>query len=116
MSKTLASQVEALLARERVALLKGDFATLDSLAPLKESLFTDLVAATDAAADVAALRRIDRALGHNKSLLCAAIAGLRDGAARITVLQQAQDGFATYDRDGRAARLTRRSSGLEKKA
>jgi hypothetical protein len=102
----------ALLEDEAAAILAGDLAALDRLAPRKRALADDLLARTPPEADRAAL---GRSAERNARLLRAALAGVR--AARDSIAR-ARDGaaFDSYGKDGAAIRIAPARQSLERKA
>ena len=103
MSGPATMRLAALLAREKAALMTGDMAELGALVSPKREILEGLEAELSETGAPAALAELERDLAHVARLLEAALAGLREGQARAQALRAAREGFATYDRDGRAS-------------
>lgn len=94
----LLDRVEALLERERDALLSGTLDTLESIAAEKARLIAAL--ASRPGRDPARLARLARQAAQNQTLLEAALGGLRRAAARIAAHAAGPCGLDTYDASG----------------
>lgn len=108
------SALNALLDRERSALLSGDMTNVAALMAEKEHLVAR-VAALDPA-DQAAFDRLRRKLGRNGALLEGALAGLRAASRRLAELNDPAATGGTYDADGRRTEIAILAHRLEKRA
>lgn len=102
-----------ILARERDAILRGDFADLEHVAPLKEALLNKLA---ETPASPKELRALGVSLAHNQSLLAASIEGIKDVNQRINALKLSSEGFNTYGRHGETSHIGLGKKGFERKA
>lgn len=102
MSGQALMRLATLLAREKAALLSGDFAALGTLVEPKQDLLDALSKPSADTPSLDTIEALERDLAQTARLLEAALAGLRDGRARAEALRAARDGFATYDRDGQS--------------
>lgn len=89
--------LRAILARERAALMTGDYAHLNDFAEEKDRLLPQ-IAATRPSRD--ALGDLQRAMAANQALCAAALRGVRSAKARLDALAQVEATLTTYDRDG----------------
>lgn len=80
------------LMRERVALLEGDFDTLEKLEVEKAKLLSDVKVEVDDS--------LREAAEHNLTLLSAAADGITSARRRLSELRDAGNGFATYGANG----------------
>lgn len=90
--------LEDLIANERSAILKGDLDNLPGLLHEKERLMQVL-----SETDVASKERISRIqplIARNRSLLDAALAGMRAAMCRLGARQQVRRTLSTYDKTG----------------
>jgi len=90
--------LEDLLANERSAILKGDLDKLPGLLLEKERLMQAL-SETDAASK-ARISHIQPLIARNRSLLDAALAGMRAATCRLGTRQQLRRTLSTYDNNG----------------
>ena len=93
------AEIEALLQREREALLNGRLDLLEELARSKEQLAARLAQARPA--DRGVLERLHEGMMHNRMLLEAAASGIRAVAGRLTRKQSQSGNLKTYDAKGR---------------
>lgn len=107
------TELRSLLETETAAILAGDYALLDDLAPRKDQLFHELQQAPRAAAD---LRAISQMLARNRALLGAALKGISAARLRLTALKAVRDGLQVYDQSGRFAASTVTRPDLIRKA
>lgn len=91
--------LDALLERERAALLSGDLDRLPELLHEKTALI-DALAGLDAAAEPLPEALKEKAL-RNQALLDGALEGIRHVAGRIAALRRLRQSFETYDETGR---------------
>lgn len=109
-----ATALARLLEEERSAILSGRFADLEPLGLRKRDLLSALADSDEPAPTLA---RLGARVAQNQRLLAAAIAGLRDGARRLSAIREAAAGFRSYDRDGARADVTAAvRPGFERKA
>lgn len=92
------SALEALLEKERIALLDGDLDSVASLIARKEELVQELGVSVD---DTTQLAHLRREFDRNQVLLDSALSGIRRVASRFATLQRIRETLDTYDRDGR---------------
>lgn len=97
-TRTIAA-LDALLERERTALLDGDLELLVSQLEEKNALIDALNAAPDPA-DVALTGLREKVL-RNQALLDSALEGIRKVAARMSALHRVRRSLDTYDETGR---------------
>ncbi|MBW7921855.1 MAG: flagellar protein FlgN [Rubellimicrobium sp.] len=108
------AELENLLARERAALRDGRLDDIGVIGDLKHGAMARLERQPPDPATLAALRAL---AGRNARLLEAALAGLRDGAARLQAIRAASTGFHSYDGSGRTGRISGDGPrGLERRA
>lgn len=100
MRETAVIDLAALLDSENAAIIAGDYAALDALAPRKLQLFDALTGLQIPKAD---LRMIAGKLANNQSLLAAAIKGIGAARSRLAALRAVRDGLQVYDRSGQFA-------------
>lgn len=111
----LIAELRSLIARESQVIRSGSFDGLPGIAERKASLTEALTKATDAAtADGLAVLRTE--LEANGRLLAAALRGFADARARLLEIQGAGDRLDTYDRHGRAQRVTLGGGKVERRA
>ncbi|ATG48449.1 hypothetical protein [Celeribacter ethanolicus] len=108
-----ASALADLLDKEKAAILKGDFATLETLSKSKESLLS-LVAKSKT--PVVVLQDLKKRSEHNKRLLMASAKGLRTARERILSLRHQSRGFTAYGPAGKATEIERKSLTMKRKA
>ena len=95
----LEARVEALLARERSALLAGDLHAVGALAQEKEALAAELGRLGPDA--VASLRRLGATARRNQALLDGALQGIRRATSRLSAHRRLRGSMETYDPQGR---------------
>ncbi|MBR9841785.1 MAG: hypothetical protein GYB25_01375 [Rhodobacteraceae bacterium] len=107
--------LDMLLQREKRALLEGAFEDLIEIGTEKTRLLEALEAISPA--ERAPLKALHEAAGRNQTLLESALAGIRDVAARMTLLRQVRDSLQTYDAHGQKNEVYLATPGkLEKRA
>lgn len=112
---TIFEALDALLQREKRALLEGAFDDLVEIGEEKTRLLDALE--TISPIERAPLETLQEAAGRNQSLLESALAGIRDVAERMTLLRQVRDSLQTYDAYGHKSDVYLATSGkLEKRA
>lgn len=107
----IGDQIHALLDREHAALLAGDYASLQDIAPQKERLLTS-------EGNLAALgdpRDVMRKLDRNQTLLAMSISGIRSARGQVAAIGRQIAGFETYDRSGGKNMVGRAPSAVERK-
>lgn len=102
-----------LLDEERAALLRGDYADLDRLAPSKQKLLARI---GESALSEQNMQRVAHAVRRNQSLLAAAIDGMRAAKGRIDGMRQQRSSFSTYDKSGHRQLIDTKRSVVERKA
>lgn len=113
MPDAMIAKLEAVLTKEKAALLSGDFSAIDRLAPDKKSLFSKLAAHQP---DASALQRIAAQLNENQKHFAAAIEGVASARARLLALQHVQETLSVYDHSGRVDLVQNHHPAVEKKA
>ncbi len=93
------TELDALLERERVALLAGELDSLPGLFREKTKLI-DRLSGLDAAAGALPDALKQKAI-RNQALLDGALQGIRQVAGRIAALRRLRQSFETYDETGR---------------
>lgn len=100
---TLIRKLDALLDRERQALLDGDLEALAGMVEDKERLIDALNAADRAAEET--LAPVNDKVRRNQALLEQALSGIRSVARKLADIRQAKKSFDTYDRLGQRSRI-----------
>ena len=113
MPNAVIAKLGLLLEQEKLALLSGDFAVLDRIAPEKAALFSSLESLHP---DAVLLLRITAKLDENQMLLAAAIKGVASARDRLDALSHVQKTLSVYDHSGRVEFVPNRRPALEKKA
>ncbi len=93
--------LERLLEDERKLLLAGKMRELEAVAQEKRKLFDNL----DVGLSKPQLDILRQKSKINHRLYRSALEGLKAASARIAAVREAQNGFATYTRDGQSAQL-----------
>ncbi|SMY08243.1 hypothetical protein [Flavimaricola marinus] len=101
-----------LLDDERAALLRGDYADLDELAPSKQKLLARL---GEQALSERNMQRVAHAVRRNQALLAAAIDGMRAARGRMDGLRQQRSSFSTYDKSGQRQQVDAGRTVIERK-
>ncbi len=91
-------RLQALIAAERDALLKGDFVRIEELFEEKQSLSSVLEHSSVSADQIAPIRD---GLRRNQELFDHTLAGIRNVAARLGEMNRARKSIHTYDSHGR---------------
>lgn len=107
------SNLTELLARERAAVIKGDFGAIADLGPAKESLLKNL---DQMAADRDELAVVMADLTHNQTLLAAAINGISSAKDRLAALAKVRDGLNVYTQSGKLSHVQVKPPAVERKA
>ncbi len=94
----LFAALDALLTREKSALLDGDFEVLAEIGEEKARLLTALE--TLSPSDPAPLQALHEAAGRNQVLMESALSGIKDIANRMALLRRVRDSLQTYDAQG----------------
>ncbi|WP_026758033.1 hypothetical protein [Sediminimonas qiaohouensis] len=110
----LLDALEDLLIRERGALLKGDLERLPRLLSEKERLMHAL-SGLDAASQVR-IAQIRPLIARNRSLLDAALRGMRAAIRRIGTRQNARHTLRTYDDTGAHSTIGQVQHRLERRS
>jgi len=101
---SIEARLDALLARERAALLSGDLHVLGALAQEKETLATEL---GNMAPDLlAGARRLSETARRNQALLDGTLQGIRLATARLSAYRRLRGTMETYDPLGRKTTIT----------
>lgn len=95
--------LDALLERERNALIDGDLAAISELIEEKEGLL-DQIAALDGAGK-RGLEDLQGKAIRNQALLDSALRGIRNVASRFAALRKVRKSLETYDEKGRKTSL-----------
>ena len=95
---SLYDSLDALLDRERVALLAGDLASLEALATDKEMLFERL--ADGGGQERQQIETLRGKALRNQALLDSALRGIRAVANRFATLRRIRRSLETYDESG----------------
>lgn len=99
----LIDRIERVIARERDALLAGDYESLSDLAAEKLELGDKLEAlGSDGTAQ---LKTLAAALTRNERLLARAVDGVREAGDRLRQQAEARSTLQTYGRDGTGATI-----------
>lgn len=119
MSKTesarLLEEFDALLDRERAAVLAGDLDCIGELLEQKQALI-DALSATGVD-DRPRLNTLQAKVLRNQELLDSSLRGIKAVADRIQAVRKAREGLDTYDKAGRKKTIRSRSGGsLERRA
>ncbi|KPP89289.1 MAG: FlgN protein [Rhodobacteraceae bacterium HLUCCA08] len=99
----LVDRIERIIARERDALLSGDYASLSDLAAEKLELGDRLEAL--GADGTAQLKALAAALNRNERLLARAVDGVREAGDRLRQQAEARNALQTYGRDGKGSTI-----------
>lgn len=113
MHDSVTRDLSTLLEAEAGAIMAGQYAVIDDLAPRKAGLFDALHKQPPVPDD---LRRIAAQLARNKALLAAAIRGIGAARMRLANLRAVRDGLQVYDQTGRLAAVPVTRPDLVKKA
>ena len=105
------ARIEALLDRERRALLAGRVGEVEALIAARTALFDSL----DRSADPAALGALARRVRENADLARAAADGLRDALRRISEIRAASGPISSYSAAGAPVRIGARPGSYEHK-
>ncbi|MFC3612199.1 flagellar biosynthesis protein FlgN [Lutimaribacter marinistellae] len=107
--------LDALLEREKAALLAGDLSGLDGLTSEKEALILRINELGNLARGQ--VEALERKVGRNRDLIESAREGIRAVADRMAELRRIRQGLETYDRSGQKHRHpVRARAELEKRA
>lgn len=107
--------LDALLKREKRALLQGAFEDLADIGAAKTCLLEELEKLQPH--ERAPLEGLQEAVSNNQTLIENALAGIRDVAARMALLRQVRETLQTYDARGKKNEVYLPVSGkLEKRA
>jgi len=98
-TQNLFDELDDLLERERIALLKGDLEKIAALLSAKENLM-DKVSALDSA-KVAPLKGLQDKIARNQLLLDGALQGIRRASMRLATIRHIRRNLETYGEDGR---------------
>ncbi|MCH5375602.1 MAG: flagellar biosynthesis protein FlgN [Planctomycetes bacterium] len=113
--RILIAQLDALLDRERSALLNGDLESLATLTSDKEALMAQIDSSH--ALKPAHLETVHAKVTRNQALLNSALEGIRAVADRMADLRRVRQSLETYDKSGRRTEIrTRAGSSVEKRA
>ncbi|WP_136635972.1 hypothetical protein [Pseudooceanicola onchidii] len=100
---TLYESLDALLERERSALINGDLASIGDLLAEKEALMERL--ALEGGSEKQALERLQGKAVRNQALLDSALRGIRTVATRFATLRRIRKTLETYDEHGHKSAL-----------
>ncbi len=110
----LIEKLDALLERERAALMAGALDQLDPIAQQKMALIEELSALEGPERERLATLR--EKAERNQVLFDSAMQGVRAVASRMADLRSVRSGLATYDSLGRAKNIAEARSSIEKRA
>ncbi|EBA08579.1 flagellar protein FlgN [Sagittula stellata] len=96
--RTLSQQLEELIDAERTALINGDFDRIAELLEEKQRLIGSL---HDLPLDRQTVAPLSDGLRRNQELFDAALAGIRNVAARLGDLNRVRKSVETYDSKGK---------------
>ncbi len=107
------SALSKLLDKEREAILKSDFETLQSLAKPKEKLVSLVARSRTPASRLTALQK---RLEHNKRLLLASAKGIHAARENLVAISFASNDFTTYGPQGVMTKLSSKPLTIKKKS
>lgn len=107
------SALSKLLDKEREAILKSDFETLQSLARPKEKLVSLVARSRTPASRLTALQK---RLEHNKRLLLASAKGIHAARENLVAISSASNDFTTYGPEGVMTQLSSKPLTIKKKS
>lgn len=114
-AQDLIDKLDALLDRERQALVEGDLELLGRMLLQKQELIESIN--TMGAVEQGHLALVHDKATRNQELLNSAMEGIRAVANRIADLRRVRQGLETYDQTGRKTRFeTQRTTSVEKRA
>jgi tRNA A37 N6-isopentenylltransferase MiaA len=114
-TQNLVDELDALLDRERHALVEGDLQFLGKMLAQKENLI-ERISAVDTF-EQRQLTHVHKKATRNQELLNSALEGIRAVAIRMADLRRVRQGLEIYDKSGRKSRYaTRNDTGVEKRA
>lgn len=114
-TKTAIEALDALLDREREALIEGDFDRLVGQLDEKTALITHLNQSENA--DDTRLEALQGKVLRNQALLDRALEGIRSVASRMAALHHVRKSLDTYDENGRKTTIEGlRERNVEKRA
>ncbi|SFJ61895.1 hypothetical protein [Celeribacter neptunius] len=108
-----AAALSKLLDREKEAILKSDFSTLETLAKSKESLMGQVARAQ---LPERSLKDLQRRADHNRRLLLASAKGIRTARERLLNLNKETKEFTAYGPAGATTSIARKSLTMKRKA
>lgn len=111
-----AKALSGLLEAERAALLSGDFAALPRLIPAKEEALSALGSAAAGSVEPGILEALRDRAGMNRSLLDAALRGVRAVQERLEAARNGGPPLGTYDARGRTEVLATAPRRVERRA
>jgi len=113
--QNIINALDALLERERAALLSGDLESIAHLLEEKEALFDRLNAIPQA--DSPNLNALKGKVQRNQALLDNALKGIRAVAARMSAMRKIRRSLDTYDESGKRTTIEgQKAAKLEKRA
>lgn len=114
-TETLINSLDALLEKERQALLKGDLDAISTILHEKEAILDQFGAIDEPRTETLAPLR--EKVSRNQALLESALKGIREVAERMNALRRTQRSLETYDSAGRkSVVVTRPENRVEKRA
>ncbi len=114
-TQTLFDSLDALLERERSAILNGELTDISPLLEEKEALIAQLTAMDQI--EMTELSELRGKALRNQALLDNALQGIRAVANRVNTLRRLRKSFDTYDKSGRKTSIQTQHNGqVEKRA
>lgn len=108
-----AAALSKLLDKEKDAILKSDFATLEALAKSKETLLPQVARAQ---LPETSLKDLQSRADHNRRLLLASAKGIRNARERLKNLNKVSSGFTAYGPAGATTSISSKSLTIKRKA
>ena len=101
--RAVIGRLDALLDRERSALLTGDLDAMSDILERKENLIESLVSLT--AGEEPSIGALEDKAARNQALMDGALKGIRRAAARMAAFRRIRRSLETYDRAGRKTEI-----------
>ncbi|MCV2867046.1 hypothetical protein OEW28_00210 [Defluviimonas sp. WL0002] len=107
-------ELHELIAKQKAALRKADYASLQTLAPAVERLSSQLAAGASSL-DTPTLDKLRRSLEEVRRLALASLSGLTAARNRLESLRNPQDTLMIYDAGGNVARHAGGACSIERR-
>ncbi|MEM5476677.1 hypothetical protein [Pacificibacter sp. AS14] len=101
-----------LLEKERVAILKAEFATLAQISASKMSLMKSVAKSSATASELEALKSLTE---RNRKLLAASAQGFKSARKRLSMLRAPRTTFQTYGPSGSMSDIGHKSLTIKRK-